>query len=59
MGKVFGSYFESDKCYDEIYSKHFKKHYNGKPTKRYLKLMRKINSVERISSPKLERLLLI
>ncbi len=44
MGKVFGSYFESDKCYDEIYSKHFKKYYNGKPTKRYLKLMQKINS---------------
>ena len=46
MGKVFGSYFEYDRCYDEIYSKHFKKYYNGKPTKRYLKLAQKINNIE-------------
>jgi len=43
MGKVFSSYFESDKCYEEIYGKNFKKFYNGKPTKRYIKLMHKIN----------------
>jgi hypothetical protein len=30
----------------QIYSKHFKSHYAGKPTKRYLKLMRKIRGAE-------------
>jgi len=46
LGKAFGSYFESEKCYDEIYSKHFKKYYNGKPTKRYLRLLNQINKEE-------------
>ena len=46
MGKVFDSYFGSDKCYNEINSKHFKRKYNGKPTKRYLKLLNQINRIE-------------
>ena len=48
MVNVCGGYFELERLYEEKYSKHFKKHYNGKPTKRYLKLMRKINKGERI-----------
>jgi len=32
----------NEKYYEEIYSKHFKKYYNGKPTKRYLALLKKI-----------------
>jgi len=46
MEKVFGSYFKSEKFYDEINSKHFKKYYKGKPTRRYLKLKRKINLIK-------------
>lgn len=42
--KSFGSFFEMEKYYEEIYSKHFKKYYNGKPTKRYFKLMQKIKT---------------
>lgn len=42
-------YFQTSKLYDEIYSKHFKKWYNGKPTKRYLKLLKKIKEAESIS----------
>lgn len=43
--KVFGT----DKVYEQIYSKYFKKTYAGKPTKRYLKLMRKLKLAEGIS----------
>ena len=57
MGRVFGSYFGIDKCYDEIYSKHFKKFYKGKPTKRYLKLLNQINRVERFTSSEITNLL--
>jgi hypothetical protein len=40
--KQFGLLFGIDKVYEEIYSKHFKKQYNGKPTKRYLRLLKLI-----------------
>jgi len=59
MDKVYGSYFESDKYYQELYSKHFKTHYKGKPTKRYLKLMRQINKAERFSVSEIENLFLM
>ena len=39
--KVYTKIFE-DKSSAELYSKNFKKYYKGKPTKRYLKLMQKI-----------------
>lgn len=34
--------FRSEKVYRTIYSKHFKKHYNGNPTKRYRNLLKMI-----------------
>lgn len=40
--KLYGKMFGSEKAYDQIYSKHFKTHYAGKPTKRYQKLLRQI-----------------
>ena len=46
--------FGVDIAFDQIYSKHFKKYYNGKPTKRYLKLLKKtkhnfsVEEIERI-----------
>lgn len=45
----FDKLFNSEKAYEQIYSKHFKKQYNGKPTKRYLKLLKQANSGEGIS----------
>jgi len=33
---------KADGIYDQIYKKHFKKYYKGKPTKRYLSLLKKI-----------------
>lgn len=40
--KEFGKPFEDDEAFEEIYSKYFKKYYRGKPTRRYLRLMKKI-----------------
>lgn len=33
--------FDSEKAYEQMYSKYIKEHYNGKPIKKYLKLMNK------------------
>ncbi|MGB5821441.1 MAG: hypothetical protein WBG90_18300 [Saonia sp.] len=59
MEKVYGCYFDSDKCYTQLYKKHFKKFYNGKPTKKYLKLMRQIKKVESVSHKDIESLLIL
>ena len=56
--KSFGSYFDVEKCYDEIYSKHFKRSYQGKPTKRYLKLLRKIGLGDKLSHLDVEEMIL-
>ena len=59
MSRVYGSSFKLDGYYEEIYSKHFKTHYKGKPTKRYVKLMKQISLAERISHEDIENLLII
>jgi len=59
MDRVYGSYFELDNLYEELYSKHFKTHYNGKPTKRYLKLLKQINKNVRFSASDIEQLFLM
>lgn len=56
--KAYGNYFDSENTYSELYSKHFRKYYKGKPTKRYLKLMDKIKEIEKVSASDIERLLL-
>ena len=56
MDKVYGSYFKLDELYEELYSKHFKTHYNSKPTKRYLSLLNKISQAEKIPIEEIERL---
>jgi hypothetical protein len=42
LTKYYGSYFDSDNLYKELYSKYFKTHYKGKPTKRYLRILNKL-----------------
>ncbi|MDR6403964.1 MULTISPECIES: hypothetical protein [Chryseobacterium] len=56
--KTFGSYLD-DKLYEELHKKHFKKYYNGKPTKKYLQLMKKLNARKAISFEDIERALLM
>lgn len=50
--------FLKDEVYEEQYKKHFKTHYNGKPTKRYQKLMNKINLADSFPVDTIQRLLL-
>jgi hypothetical protein len=47
--RQYDRYFAGEKGYEKIYSKHFKTHYAGKPTKRYLKLLKQIKQSEGIS----------
>lgn len=44
---LFGSLFTVDDAYEKIDSKYFKTHYAGKPTKRYQRLMKKINTANK------------
>ncbi|QBK77381.1 hypothetical protein QK342_14005 [Myroides odoratimimus] len=46
--KKFSPYLKQDNLYSELYKKHFKKTYAGKPTKKYLRLMREIQKGESI-----------
>ncbi|WP_046755400.1 hypothetical protein [Kordia jejudonensis] len=57
--KVYGNYFDVDEYYRELYKKHFKKYYNGKPTKRYSKLMKRINDAQRFDVHEIEQLFLM
>lgn len=57
MEKTYGAYFKAERLYDEVYSKHFTKYYNGKPTKRYLKLMKQIKQAEKISFSEIRQLM--
>lgn len=43
--KAFKVMYGSDAIYSEIYSKHFKKEYAGKPTKRYQRLLKKLELI--------------
>lgn len=48
-----------ESVYSQLYSKHFKKYYNGKPTKKYLKLIQKIQQIESIDVWEYENSLLL
>lgn len=54
---LYGAYFDEEKAYEEIYSKHFRKFYKGKPTKRYLKLLAQIQKAENMNYKDIEHLL--
>jgi hypothetical protein len=56
--KVFNKLELPDAVYQERYKKYFKTHYNGKPTKRFLKLENKIRVSESFPVGTLERLLM-
>lgn len=58
MEILFGSYFDSERYLEQLYSKHFKKYYKGKPTKRYLNLLKKIDKADRHSVRDIEELML-
>ena len=43
--KTLGACFKIDDLYDELFKKYSKKTYAGKPTKRYLKILKQIQKV--------------
>ena len=59
MGRVLDrqitTAFLSDELYAQLYRKHFKKQYAGKPTKRYLKLTQRIEQADSFDFRELER----
>lgn len=59
MYKVFDAVYIKDEVYEELYKKHFKTHYNGKETKRYKRIMNKINIADRYPNGTLESLLMM
>jgi len=59
MEKQFGVLFKTEQLYEELYSKYFKKYYNGKPTKRYLKIMKQIQKAESISYDEIEKAIML
>jgi len=58
LGKVFEACFITDEVYKELNKKYFKIHYNGRLTKRYLRLKNKID-VANSYPPNMEELLLM
>ena len=59
LEKMFGNYFDLEKYYKELHSKHFTKFYNGVPTKRYRKLRAKIKDAKSFSAAEIESLFLL
>ena len=49
LTKSFGAPFELDNLYEKLFSKGFKKYYKGKPTKKFQKLLNKIERLEKAS----------
>lgn len=58
LDKTLGAYFRTDELYSQLYQKHFKKTYAGKPTKKYLRIMEQIQKAESIPYHEIERLML-
>ena len=58
LDKTLGAYFRTDELYSQLYQKHFKKTYAGKPTKRYLRIMEQIQKAESIPYHEIERAML-
>ena len=55
LDKTLGVYFRTDQFFEQLYKKHLKKQYAGKPTKKYLKLTQQIQRAERIPYHEIER----
>lgn len=58
LDKTLGAYFKTDDLYSQLYQKHFKKTYAGKPTKKYFRIMEQIQEAESIAYHEIERLML-
>mgnify|MGYP006164102373 CR=1 FL=1 len=59
MNKLYGDSFNLDDLYGQLGKKCFKKTYSGKPTKRYLTLITRIDDAESIPIDSIERMMAI
>jgi hypothetical protein len=59
LTRIFDAFTVPDEVYDELYNKYFKTHYNGKPTKRYLRLQKRIDIANSYPPNMIERLMMI
>jgi hypothetical protein len=57
--KIFDASFVPDEVYEQRYKPYFKTHYNGKPTKRFLRLENRINTANRFPPDTFEKLALM
>lgn len=57
--KLFEKAIGSEKYYEQLYKKYSKKQYAGKPTKWYLRLMKKIRQREEFTQEEIERIYLM
>ena len=55
--KTFGPLYQTDKLYDELHKPYFKPYYNGKPTKRHIRINKKLNEACKVSIADFERAL--
>jgi hypothetical protein len=58
MIKIYGAYFDLEKYNEQLYKKHFKTFYDGKPTKKYLRITQQIQKAGNVSYLDIERVLL-
>ncbi|HVI43492.1 MAG TPA: hypothetical protein VM802_01425 [Chitinophaga sp.] len=49
LEKIYGPYFKSDDLYSELHSRHFRRFYKGKPTKRFVKICRQLKAAEGVN----------
>jgi len=54
LDKSLGAFFKTDDLYSQLYQKHFKKTYAGKPTKKYLRILEQIKKAESIPYHEIE-----
>lgn len=57
LDKTMGVFLRSDNVKELIYSKHFKQTYNGKPTKKFMKLLKEIGKAGKVTLSEVNRIL--
>ena len=58
LDKTLGAYLNTDNLYEQLFKKHFKQTYAGKPTKRYLRIMKQLEKAKSIPYHEFERLMI-
>jgi len=57
--KTFSTILRADELQEQLNKKYFKKYYKGKPTKKYLKILKQIQKTENLTTEEIKRVLFI